>query len=228
MSVASTSPKPALQTKSPAEEKPLVPIPDKVKQNYRLCVLCEEVIPKATFFDHLEVCPQNLRSCPYCNRGVSVAEYDTHVPKCESNTRDCYICNKRVQVEALPQHLMECGKDGKVITMFHGTSESIAKEILNHGFRPSTSGLLGAGVYLSRDVAKASNYGPAIVEAKVDVGKVALINKKAHPWQKCWRSHGYDSAWIPANCGVVASGLEEHCVFDPKRIAVVRITSSRK
>jgi hypothetical protein len=202
------------------------PLPEEAHQTLRLCVLCQEVIAKADFFAHLDVCPQNLRSCPYCTRGVAVHQYDDHVHTCEGNTRECYICNKRVQVEHLPDHLQQCGSEGKIVTMFHGTSEANAKSILLHGFVPSTGGLLGAGVYLSRDVAKASNYGPAIVEAQVNVGRVAVINRKTHPLQKTWKVHGYDSAWIPANCGMVSSGLEEHCVFDPRRIAVVRITSA--
>ena len=201
-------------------------ISDEIKREVRTCVLCEEIVPRSTFLQHLDVCKANVKSCPYCNGGIPICKMDEHVPQCEANTRDCYICGCRVQMERLPDHLQSCGSGGKIVTMFHGTSDQSAREILKHGFQPSTRGLLGAGVYVSRDKNKALHYGPVIVEAKVDIGKVALIGKKGHYLQKCWKSHGYDSAWIPANCGMVSSGLEEHCIYDPRRVAVVRITSA--
>jgi hypothetical protein len=73
---------------------------------------------------------------------------------------------------------------------------------------------------------KASRYGPVIVESEVVVGKVAVINKKNHPMQKNWAAHGYDSAWIPPQCGVGSTGLEEHCIFDRTRVAPVKLYSS--
>ena len=33
---------------------------------------------------------------------------------------------------------------------------------------------------------------------------------------------GYDTAWVPPHCGMVPSGLEEDCVYDTKRIVVLR------
>ena len=32
----------------------------------------------------------------------------------------------------------------------------------------------------------------------------------------------YDTAWVPPHCGMVASGLEEDCVWNPQRIIVLR------
>ena len=32
----------------------------------------------------------------------------------------------------------------------------------------------------------------------------------------------YDTAWVPAGCGVTPSGLEEDCIWDPARIRVLR------
>ncbi len=33
----------------------------------------------------------------------------------------------------------------------------------------------------------------------------------------------YDTAYVPRNCGMVASGMEEDCVWDPARISVVGV-----
>ena len=33
-----------------------------------------------------------------------------------------------------------------------------------------------------------------------------------------WHEKGYDSFWVPSNCG-----LEEWCIYDPKRIKVIDI-----
>jgi hypothetical protein len=43
--------------------------------------------------------------------------------------------------------------------MFHGTSEDFARSIERSGFRPSADGMLGRGVYLSRDFNKAAAFG---------------------------------------------------------------------
>ena len=43
---------------------------------------------------------------------------------------------------------------GKYVEGYHGTSSNVANLILANGFRPSTGGMLGRGVYWSDDVAK--------------------------------------------------------------------------
>jgi len=114
---------------------------------------------------------------------------------------------------------------GQTYTMYHGTSASNAQSIRRSGFRPSTVGMLGPGVYLSRDKRKAQAYakahGDVILTCRVSVGKVKCINRQGHPLQQTWHQHGYDSAWVPPNCGMVASGLEEDCVWDPQRIQIL-------
>ncbi|KAL1280728.1 hypothetical protein QQF64_015328, partial [Cirrhinus molitorella] len=109
--------------------------------------------------------------------------------------------------------------------MYHGTTMRRALRIQREGFRPSSGGMLGPGVYLSRDMEKASRYPEddrgrqrAIIRVEVRVGKVKRIDYKGHPLQKTWYQHGYDTAWVPPNCGMVRSGLEEDCVYDPSRI----------
>ncbi|KAF3699735.1 hypothetical protein EXN66_Car015422 [Channa argus] len=100
------------------------------------------------------------------------------------------------------------------------------------GFRQSKDGMLGPGVYLSRDLQKASRYpidhpehDRVVIRVMVDVGKVIAINCQRHPRQKTWHDpkYGpvYDTAWVPPGCGMVKSGLEEDCVWDPNRIQII-------
>ncbi|KAG5844562.1 hypothetical protein ANANG_G00163820 [Anguilla anguilla] len=114
--------------------------------------------------------------------------------------------------------------------MYHGTTKEAAESIKREGFRPSEDGMLGRGVYLSRDPSKASDYpldvNPAdrrVLEVKVDLGKVKKIDQQGHPLQKTWQTKGYDTAWVPPECGMVRSGREEDCVKDPSRIKVTKV-----
>ncbi|XP_069077597.1 uncharacterized protein [Pleurodeles waltl] len=123
-------------------------------------------------------------------------------------------------------------ESGKCYTMYHGTFVTTARSIITSGFMASPDGMLGQGVYISRDMKKAQRY-PLKAAAKdkvvlilnVDVGKVKKIDQDNHPMQKSWHSQGYDTAWVPPNCGMksVPSGLEEDCVWDPLRIQVIDV-----
>lgn len=122
-----------------------------------------------------------------------------------------------------------------VYQMYHGTSIASARLIISSGFRQSSKGMLGRGVYVSRDIKKASRYplfgadsDRVVLKLRVRVGRVKRINQDNHPMQFTWHSHGYDTAWVPPNCGLkaVRSGLEEDCVFDPKRVEVVGIAKA--
>lgn len=122
-----------------------------------------------------------------------------------------------------------------VYQMYHGTSIASARLIISSGFKQSSNGMLGKGVYVSRDINKASRYpllgadsDRVILKLRVRVGRVKRINQDNHPMQFTWHSHGYDTAWVPPNCGIsaVRSGLEEDCVFDPKRVEVVGIAKA--
>uniref|UniRef100_A0A3Q4GRC4 Poly [ADP-ribose] polymerase n=1 Tax=Neolamprologus brichardi TaxID=32507 RepID=A0A3Q4GRC4_NEOBR len=119
-------------------------------------------------------------------------------------------------------------EDDKIYVMYHGTTSANARSILASGFRRSSGGMLGRGVYLSRDLEKASRYpidhpedDRVVIKVRVNVGKVKAINRQNHPLQKTWHDHGYDTAWVPPNCGMVKSGLEENCVWDPERITII-------
>ncbi|XP_018941488.2 gig2-like protein DreN isoform X1 [Cyprinus carpio] len=111
--------------------------------------------------------------------------------------------------------------------MYHGTHKSNAPAIISSGFRPSAGGTLGPGVYCSRNINKAMGY-PAcapndrvILKLRVRVGKVKKIEGQSLNLKTTWHQQGYDTAWLPATASGV--GLEEDCVWDPKRITVVGI-----
>ncbi|XP_005161251.2 gig2-like protein DreN [Danio rerio] len=111
--------------------------------------------------------------------------------------------------------------------MYHGTLKSNAPAIITTGFRPSSGGTLGPGVYCSRDINKAMGY-PAcapndqvVLKLRVRVGKVKRIDSQSLNMRTSWHQNGYDTAWLPATGSFVA--LEEDCVWDPNRITVTGI-----
>lgn len=121
-------------------------------------------------------------------------------------------------------------QNGRTYIMYHGTTTGNALHIQNNGFHQSPDGMLGQGVYLSRDLAKARRYpighpenDKAVIKVRVNVGNVIAINYQGHPCQKTWHNYGYDTAWVPPRCGMVRSGLEEDCVWDPRRIHVLEV-----
>lgn len=117
---------------------------------------------------------------------------------------------------------------GRTYVMYHGTSSRCAQSILSQGFRQSPDGMLGPGVYLSRSLEKASRYpinhpewDRVVIKVRANVGNVIVIKRQNHRMQKTWHSHGYDTAWVPPNCGMVKSGLEENCIWDPERVTII-------
>uniref|UniRef100_A0A671Y1B5 Grass carp reovirus (GCRV)-induced gene 2p n=1 Tax=Sparus aurata TaxID=8175 RepID=A0A671Y1B5_SPAAU len=106
-----------------------------------------------------------------------------------------------------------------VYTMYHGTSVASARLIIANGFKPSSGGMLGQGVYVSRDMKKASAYprnatssDRVIFKLRVRPGRVKRIDTFSHPLQYTWHSHGYDTAWLPPTGGLMC-GLEEDCIM---------------
>jgi GTPase SAR1 family protein len=138
----------------------------------------------------------------------------------------------------------------KVYIMYHGTpSLENAALIEQQGVHASKCGLLGAGVYVSRDVRQARRYsGSGVVfEVLVRTGRVCHIQDHlvaVHDVQgnvievpakdlvpDKWHNAGYDTAWVPADCSesIFRGGAawdqgirEETCVFDAARITVLR------
>jgi hypothetical protein len=120
------------------------------------------------------------------------------------------------------------------MVMYHGTSVQNAASIRNggeYGLRPSSSGMLGRGVYCSTQIEKAMQYataprvsgGGVIFKLQVRVGKVKkfVTTNGSDPLQYSWHLAGYDSAWVPK--GVNPSGLSENCVWDPQRVKIVGV-----
>lgn len=110
--------------------------------------------------------------------------------------------------------------------MYHGTYKNNAAAIISSGFRPSSGGTLGPGVYCSRDINKAMGYpggcapGDRVVfKLRVRVGKVKRIDSQSMHLMGTWHQNGYDTAWLPAP----VRGMEEDCVWDPKRLTVIGI-----
>ncbi|KAM8845624.1 uncharacterized protein AB9W97_000682 [Spinachia spinachia] len=127
---------------------------------------------------------------------------------------------------------------GRIYVMYHGTTTEAAQSILEGGFRQSEGGMLGPGVYLSRDLQKASRYptdrpegGRVVIRVTVNVGKVIVIKYQGHPRQKNWHDarfgEVFDTAWVPPNCGMVKSGSEEDCVWEPNRIQILGIINPK-
>lgn len=114
----------------------------------------------------------------------------------------------------------------KARTGYHGTFAANAASILKYGFRPSKSGMLGRGVYWTDDLRKVGRYSRdgTVLKLRVECGKTATVTGQGHYLQRTWRACGYDSAWVPAGCGMVNSELSETCTYDPRRVRVIGIT----
>ena len=142
--------------------------------------------------------------------------------KCEScDGTGMVIDGQASQSDASPQTPRGWHRrQGKTMTMYHGTSQSNAQSIVANGFRPSTGGMLGAGVYVSTDPAKAKRYGDTLITVEVKTGRTKKITSQSDPMSTTWNSNGYNSAWVPENCGMVPSGRTETCVFNPNRVRV--------
>ncbi|CAJ1433496.1 unnamed protein product [Effrenium voratum] len=129
--------------------------------------------------------------------------------------------------------------EGQWVRVFHGTTLDNAKKIQWEGFIPSKNGMLGSGVYVSRDLRKVWNYGRihkrvkgvvatgVIMELEVFVGKLCIVDRQGHTFQRRWREE-FDTAWVPANSGMVHSNREEACVKSAAWIRVVRIWPKRQ
>ena len=130
----------------------------------------------------------------------------------------------------------EQAEDGGVYMMYHGTTPERAALIEQGGFKASTQGLLGPGVYVSRDVRKSRMYGSTILEVMVRVGRVCRADRhpelipRGYGTEAPWHDvGGYDTAWVPPDCPAsVFQGahflqgiVEEDCVWDACRVSVL-------
>ncbi|OLQ11074.1 hypothetical protein AK812_SmicGene5138 [Symbiodinium microadriaticum] len=111
------------------------------------------------------------------------------------------------------------------IRAYHGTTIENAESIRKQGFLASSTGMLGRGVYVSRDINKVLAYAGhngVILELRVVLGRVCVVDHQGHEYQRLW--HGsYDTAWVPSKCGMVGSGVEEGCIANPECVKLVRV-----
>lgn len=109
------------------------------------------------------------------------------------------------------------------VVMYHGTTKESALAILRHGFLPSRRGILGPGVYLSRDRGKAVGFAdPILITVKVDVGRCLEVQTGKN---RSWHQNGFDSAWIPK--GEVNSIKENQDVWKVELTAKIRFVLAK-
>ena len=106
---------------------------------------------------------------------------------------------------------------------WHGTDFDSAMNIKVDGFKVSIDGLLGKGVYISRDITKAMEFAksklrPTLIKLKVKNGKIINIGEH-QDFKKRWHSD-FDIAYIPEN---TMTRREEYCIKDPKMITIEEI-----
>ncbi|CUF76357.1 ankyrin repeat protein, putative [Bodo saltans] len=108
-------------------------------------------------------------------------------------------------------------------TLYHGTGGPAAQSILQGGFKPSTGGNLGAGVYMSRDITICLMFqkvGGNILSATVDVGSLFLakgFDQTGSNWA------GFDAVLLEQQFSPRAPPLEEWVIRDPAKIRNIAI-----
>ena len=108
--------------------------------------------------------------------------------------------------------------------VYHGTSKANADAILGSGFRPSSSGMLGPGVYVTTDRSKAVAFAKEhgddgrVIVGRAQFGKTATVDatdaRRGKYPETGWQSSN-DTAYVPRGEGVARP---EHCVKDPARV----------
>lgn len=114
---------------------------------------------------------------------------------------------------------------------YHGTSKANAEKIMKDGFKTSSNGMLGKGVYVSRDLEKAECFARShngirkedghIVSVWVEPGQVATVDASSgssSAARQAWRGAGFNTAFTPAGEGVKR---EEHCVSDAAAVTPI-------
>lgn len=108
----------------------------------------------------------------------------------------------------------------EVFVMYHGTKLENVESILKNGLKASEKGMLGAGVYASREIDKTLAYGPVTFTLIVLTGRVCRVEVDKGPETLAWQKT-HDTAWVPN--GVVPSGRQENCVKDANRVRILGI-----
>ena len=111
------------------------------------------------------------------------------------------------------------------LVFYHGTSWSNANEIMRNGFTPSSSGLLGSGIYVAREdkarrfAQNKSRHGGeegALIKVKITFSNPKYVESNDTSWQ----SQGYDACRASSTS---ASTNMEWCVKDASQVEVLNI-----
>ena len=111
--------------------------------------------------------------------------------------------------------------------VYYGTSKQNANAIMKLGFKPSSSGLLGKGVYVTTDKSKAEAFARPfgvdgrVIKARANFGNVKMVDarpaREGHFAETQWQK-AYDTAFVPKGEGVKRP---EHCVRDASRVTPI-------
>lgn len=118
------------------------------------------------------------------------------------------------------------GFHNRVYLMYHGSTVENIASILENGFVPSTGNTsrqrFGDGVYVSRDIVKAFNYGDVTLKLLVYEGHQRVMNAKKDGRKRRWQED-FMSAWVPADSPVAKDKMEETCVRSESQIRVLGV-----
>ena len=119
------------------------------------------------------------------------------------------------------------GVEHNIYVMYHATPVRNVKNILDNGFKLSTGGIQGPGLYLSMDTDRSRGYG---VKRPGDRGvcfKVLVYTGKTKKTSQVdttgsWRND-FDTAFLPSKNTVVKSGKEETCVKSTDQVRILGV-----
>ena len=120
--------------------------------------------------------------------------------------------------------VMASRSGGTGTKVYHGTSSVAAEAIMDSGFRPSSDGMLGPGLYVTTDRSKAVSFAKKhgdegrVIVGRAQFGNVAVVDatgaRRGGYAETAWQRSN-DTAFVPRGEGVARP---EHCVKDPARV----------
>ena len=109
--------------------------------------------------------------------------------------------------------------------LYHGTSAETAELIKREGFKPSTSGCLGPGVYVARadkasrfaaDSARHGGVSGAVLKLRITFWNAKYVRSDDVSWQ----SQGFDACRADTT---TRSGQPEWCLKNPRQVEVIDV-----
>lgn len=97
----------------------------------------------------------------------------------------------------------QTANNGGSYTIYHGTSVATVWLIIANGFQQSEDGLLGKGVYVTRDIIKACLYPKSSKSSDCVVWKLSVSSVSARITIPCWPL-GAIMVIMPPGCRLVA------------------------